>query len=167
MIAKPGLCLWSMLVLIGSPGVRGEESSEFAPPEGRSRDVPRDAGSLGPWCARILVATSNDGRDFSRANRAGCVVCDQADVPCAVVAEDGEIWLYFVTWAREFRNRIIVARSRDLEAWDFEPVRVRGLDRDLAIPSTRPWWGWPTGAGGSTSRRGLVAVEAIPARGRP
>ena len=84
------------------------------------------AGKYGPWASRQLLAYSDDGLHFTRANR---ILINQADVPNALVTPDGEIRVYFVLFCpAELFNRLGVAVSQDAEIWDYYLVNVRGLD---------------------------------------
>lgn len=84
------------------------------------------AGKYGPWASRQLLAFSDDGVHFTRANR---ILINQADVPNALVTPGGEIRVYFVLFcpAEQF-NRLGVAVSRDAENWQYYLVDVRGLE---------------------------------------
>lgn len=106
--------------------------SDFRPARGASNDLPRDArvGQLGPWNTRILEAISQDGL---RWRRTGHIVADQVDVPCAVVDDKGQVWLYSVTWAKAVRNRIVVAIGSGND-WVYKRVNVERLERGWAVP---------------------------------
>lgn len=123
----------SVLFLVVAVAASAQElASDFRPARGASSDLPRDAqvGQLGPWNTRILEAVSQDGL---RWQRTGHIVADQVDVPCALVDDQGRVWLYSVTWARAVRNRIVVAIGGG-DTWVYKRVEVEGLERGWSDP---------------------------------
>ena len=79
-----------------------------------------------PMQNRLLLATSTDGLNFTRAN---VVVFDSADVPDAVTVPDGRVFLYFQGNLWPKRDIIVVGTSADGKAgWTFQPVRFLGIE---------------------------------------
>ena len=93
--------------------------NDFTPPSGKA-DKPWP-GDYGPWNTRLMMATSVDGLTWTRTNK---VIADQADVP-DIIMKDGKLMVYFVTYAKEVRNKIAVAISQDYGAtWLFKKTTI-------------------------------------------
>ncbi|MEK6921533.1 MAG: exo-alpha-sialidase [Nanoarchaeota archaeon] len=91
-------------------------SSEFTLADGAEEGP----GEHGPWDMRLTLATSDDSTTWEKT---GLVLADQADVPSLVYGSDGTLFLYYVTWAKEVTNKIVVAVSEDNgESWAFKKV---------------------------------------------
>lgn len=126
-----GRLSWLLAITISSCG-GGEDggatsdsatpTSDFTPPTGAATGPGR-----GPWNNRLMVATSEDGLSFTRANR---VLTDQADVPDLVVDASGRIYLYYVAWTAGDRSNVsVVAISDDSgETWAYKYLEVTSFD---------------------------------------
>jgi len=124
---------WSDQNPISDPDGYSSESyvsvveSEFTLPEGLS-DVLGE--QRGPWNNRLLLARSEDGLTWTKEN---IILADRADVPEAILF-DGKLWVYFVTFADDYNNRVAVAVSEDNgETWSFKTVDVE-LEEGWAAP---------------------------------
>lgn len=103
-------------------------TSDFSPCSGYGTDPSGNApGGYGPWASRLLIAFSDDGLTFTRADR---ILADQADVPDAITTEDGEVRVYFVIICpEEVYNKIVVAVSRDNAAtWAYKKITLAGTE---------------------------------------
>ena len=107
-------------------------ASAFTPCDGYGDPPQGPEDGLGPWASRLMIAYSTDGLVWERANR---VLSDQADVPDALIDDDGKLRVYYVTWCPEqVHNKIVVAVSPDGgEAWTYRQVTIDGLE-----PGHRP-----------------------------
>jgi hypothetical protein len=105
-----------------------ELTNDFTPPSGK---VP-GPGEYGPWNTRLMIATSNDGLAWIRTNQ---ILSDQADVPDAIIGARGWIFVYYVTWAEEVRNRIVAAISPDNGmSWVYKKVNIANVPGEWAPP---------------------------------
>lgn len=102
-------------------------TSDFTPPEGAAEGP----GTYGPWNTRLLLATSEDGLNFTQTN---VVVTDQGDVPDLAMDENGWIYLYYTGWTIEvegetINNQTVVAISTDQgETWAYKTLELEGLE---------------------------------------
>jgi hypothetical protein len=86
--------------------------NDFTPASGAGRAPEGDPAGLGPWATRVLLATSDDGLNFTRT---GQVVADQAGVPAALVDHDGYVRVYYQAWLN----------NADTQAGDFPAFAIR------------------------------------------
>jgi hypothetical protein len=85
-----------------------------------------------PLQNRLLIATSTDGLAWQRTN---IVFCDSADVPDAVLAPDGRVFVYYQGLWTHTVDGIMVGMSPDgISDWTFYQVE---------IPGTAGWPGRP------------------------
>ncbi|MBI3967460.1 MAG: exo-alpha-sialidase [Chloroflexi bacterium] len=108
------------------PVARNQAESDFEPCQGVGTPPPQDRGETGPWAMRLMIAYSDDGLTWTRANR---VLSDQADVPDAIVDDDGTLRVYYVTWCpTPVPNRTVVALSGDGgQTWRYRRVTINGI----------------------------------------
>ena len=102
--------------------------SDFTPCSGYNATTPdgKPQQGYGPWASRLMLAFSDDGLNFTRANQ---ILADQADVPDAITAADGEIRVYFIIMCpEEVRNKVVVALSRDAVSWTYKKTTIHGLE---------------------------------------
>jgi hypothetical protein len=100
--------------------------NDFTTPSGKASGP----GEYGPWNTRLMIATSNDGLAWTRTNR---ILSDQADVPDAIMDARGWIFVYYVTWAEEVRNRIVAAVSPDNGvSWVYKRVNIANVPEGWA-----------------------------------
>ena len=96
------------------------KENDFTPPSGKSTDT--KISGYGPWNTRILIATSTDGLTWTRTNT---ILSDQADVPDAILDSSEKLFVYYITWAKEVRNKIVVAISEDSgKTWSYKKTSV-------------------------------------------
>ncbi len=103
-------------------------TSDFTPCSGYNATTPdgKPQQGLGPWASRLMLAFSDDGLNFPRANQ---ILADQADVPDTLVTGDGEIRVYFIIMCpEEVRNKVVVALSRDAVSWTYKKTTINGLE---------------------------------------
>lgn len=98
---------------------------EYTPCTGYSSPDP-GASFIGPWAMRLILAYSDDGLTFTRANR---VLADASDVPDAITMPDGAVLVYYMTLCDNARDTLIVAASRDHgETWTYKQAVLVGKD---------------------------------------
>ena len=110
-------------------------ASDFTPCSSYGTPPPGEEGRPGPWASRLMIAYSDDGLVWTRAN---LILSDQAAVPDAIVDEDDVLRVYYVTWCpQEVHNQTVVAlspdggetlRPRSGQAWSYRRVTINGLD---------------------------------------
>lgn len=89
-------------------------------------------GKYGPWATRLMIAFSDNGRTFTRANQ---ILFNHADVPNAITTPDGEIRVFFVAFCpAQMFNQLAVAVSRDAISWTYYRVMVNGLETRQPAP---------------------------------
>lgn len=115
----------AVLTVSGSSSA-AQATDDFTPCTGYGTPPRGAAGQLGPWANRLMIAYSDDGLTWTRANR---ILSDQADVPDAIVDDDGVLRVYYVTWCpQEVHNKTVVALSSDGgQTWRYRRVRINGL----------------------------------------
>ena len=118
------VCL-TLLVLLALSGYAPAlaESGDFTPCSGAGAAPPN--AHEGPWSNRLMIAYSDDGLTWTRANRA---VADQGDVPDAIVDDQGTLRVYYVTWCpADVHNQTVVALSADNGmSWSYRRVTING-----------------------------------------
>lgn len=122
-----------MLITLGTAAQTAPEP--FAPCDTYGQPPEHASFNAGPWAARLMLATSEDGLTFART---GQVLAEQADVPDVIVTPDGDIRVYFITWCpAPLQNRIAVASSRDAETWMYRTVEITypGSMQTLGMPA--------------------------------
>ncbi|MFQ5594978.1 MAG: hypothetical protein ACE5HA_12605, partial [Anaerolineae bacterium] len=110
--------LFAFLLVVGCTAIvalplssAAPATSDFTPCSGPGTPPPGAEGSTGPWAGRLMIAYSDDGLAWTRANR---VLTDQADVPDAIVDDAGTLRVYYVTWCPdEVHNQIVAALAAD------------------------------------------------------
>lgn len=97
--------------------------NDFEPPSGISSD---EMTGYGPWNSRIMLATSEDGLEFTKTYQ---IVTDQADVPDIVQDDQGWIYVYYTGWSLgEIDNQTAVAISDDNgESWTYKYLEYEGV----------------------------------------
>lgn len=116
---------WLMISLcclfLLSPTPLLAQNEPFTPCTGYS-EGPATSMNAGPWANRLLIATSPDGLTWERT---GQILTDQGDVPDAILTDEGEIRVYYITWCpSELQNRIAVASSQDGLTWEYRPITL-------------------------------------------
>ncbi|MFQ5343854.1 MAG: hypothetical protein ACE5F6_20110, partial [Anaerolineae bacterium] len=126
--------LFAFLLVVGCTAIvalplssAAPATSDFTPCSGPGTPPPGAEGSTGPWAGRLMIAYSEDGLAWTRANRA---LTDQAGVPDAIVDDEGTLRVYYVTWCpQEVHNQTVVALSADAgQTWSYRPVTINGMD---------------------------------------
>lgn len=122
-----------LIVVALTPLFSTAQEDSFTPCTGYG-EAPQGAINAGPWANRLMLAFSEDGLTWERSNQ---ILSDQADVPDAIVTDDGEIRIYYITWCpEELKNRIAVASSRDAVTWEFRPITLtRANNETLGMPA--------------------------------
>ncbi|NOZ06960.1 MAG: hypothetical protein GXP41_11535 [Chloroflexi bacterium] len=113
-----------VLVALARSALAVAIDGDFTPCNGAGTAPPN--AHEGPWSNRLMIAYSDDGLTWTRANR---VLADQGDVPDAIVDDQGTIRVYYVTWCpAEVHNQTVVALSADNgTTWRFHRVTINGL----------------------------------------
>ena len=108
-------------------------TSNFEPPVGASEAATNAAdGGENPGAVRLLIATSEDGFTWSKTNER---FIDQTGAPSAVVV-DGTIFLYYMTFAEDYRNKIVAAVSQDEgKTWVHKLIHIDISDGHAADPT--------------------------------
>ncbi len=113
-----------VLIALSLSSLAFADTGDFTPCSGAGTAPPN--AREGPWSNRLMIAYSGDGLTWTRAKRA---VADQADVPDAIVDDQGTLRVYYVTWCpAEVHNRTVVALSADNGVtWSYHRVTINGL----------------------------------------
>src|SRR3989338_3837752 len=108
-------------------------TSNFEPPVGASEAATNAAdGEENPGAVRLLIATSEDGFTWSKTNER---FIDQVGAPSAVVV-DGTIFIYYMTFAEDYRNKIVAAVSQDQgKTWVHKLIHIDISDGHAADPT--------------------------------
>jgi len=121
-----------ILHLMSISDALGDLSSDFTPCSGKP------ANPMFVETQRLLLATSNNGLDFTRKNK---ILADRATVPDAAVLSDGRILVYYVTACKIIggqevkTNEIVVAVSDDSgNNWFYKNVTFKNLPSGTTNP---------------------------------
>ncbi|NQV90705.1 hypothetical protein HQ487_04875 [Candidatus Uhrbacteria bacterium] len=108
--------------------------SDFVPTQGKATAPnDEDASTQGPFERRLQTAISYDG--LSYVSNSGWI-SDQANVPDAVVTQDGTLYLYYSGWVVGDRlNSSAVAISQDNGvSWTYHYIEMNGAE-SLHLPA--------------------------------
>jgi hypothetical protein len=102
-------------------------ANTFTPPTGRAANPPRESAGE----RRINIATSTDGITYTPT---GDVLTDQGNVPDAVVADDGTIFVYYIgQGVSNHEEDTVVAVSEDQgKTWSYHFLTF------LDLPNVKP-----------------------------
>lgn len=98
--------------------------SDFEPVQGKATPVHNeDPTKEGPYHRRLMTAISYDGLSYVQT---GTWISDQANVPDAVVTENGTIYAYYTGWiVGEYLNTTAVAISNDQgRTWSYKYIQL-------------------------------------------
>ncbi len=115
-----------------APLITAETFTPCAEPDFNVGQEMQAASKYGPWATRLMLAFSDNGRTFTRANQ---ILFNHADVPNAITTPDGEIRVFFVAFCpAQMFNQLAVAVSRDAVSWTYYRATVNGLETRQPAP---------------------------------
>lgn len=99
----------------------------FTPPVGRATNPPKNSAGE----RRVNIATSPDGMTFVPT---GEILTDQANVPDAVVGEDGTLYVYYIgqSITKNEEDTVVAVSKDDGATWTYHLLTF------LDLPNTKP-----------------------------
>ena len=88
----------------------------------------------GPWDRRMMIATSEDGLNWTRT---GQIVADQANVPDMLMDDNGWLWLYYNGWevGQQLNTQGVAISTDHGETWIHKYVEFDGFRMAPVDPS--------------------------------